>query len=594
MKNLSISMKLIVGFGIVLALMIVCVGSSLYNINTVGQQVELYGKYTLPNNDSVWMIRRSIVSAQRYLAMAFIETDAGSIGDLLAQAKQDAKDALAQADIYAGNQRNTDRDKQIQELRSLLAQASTATTQIAVSLQTPTEENLQKGYDAFLNQSIPLFDQATAILTDFSDTASTRAKQQRSDAQNAQNLAWIMLFAVAGVSILLTVIVVSAIRKSILTPVKEIEGVYGEMAQGNMQATLTYDSRDELGNMARSIKKTNAMLSTYIRDISQKLGQMSHGDMRVNVDMDYIGDFAAIKQAIKGTAAGLNHTLTIINTAAEQVSTGASQVASGAQALAAGSSEQASSVEELSVAITRIAEQAADNSGNVKTATQYVKQANLNVKDGDDHMKQLTEAMANIGASSSQITNITKVIEDIAFQTNILALNATIEAARAGNAGKGFAVVADEVRNLAAKSAEAAKQTAELISLSAVTVAEGTQITEQTAQILRNVEENAGLISVSIDKINAASSEQAAAIEQIKQGLSQVSAVVQTNAATAEENSATSEEMSAQAAALREEVGKFHLDSGDEADGIAAISLMNRIPQKTRVRAAAPSALGKY
>jgi methyl-accepting chemotaxis protein len=398
---------------------------------------------------------------------------------------------------------------------------------------------------------------------------------------------------VAAVSVLITVTVAIAIRKSILKPVKEIDGVYSEMAKGNLKVKITYDSRDEMGSMARNIRKTNELLVSYIRDIADKLTQMSQGDMRVNVDLDYIGDFAAIKQAMQNMALELNHTLLIFNTAAEQVSTGSSQVASGAQALATGSTEQASAVEELSVSITKIAGQAADNSSTVEVATGYVEQTGTNVKDGSEHMKRLTEAMTNIGSASNQIANITKVIEDIAFQTNILALNAAIEAARAGNAGKGFAVVADEVRNLAGKSAEAAKQTADLIKRSVTTVAEGTQITAQTAQILQTVEEKAKLVNESIVKIQQASSEQAVAIEQVKQGLTQVSSVVQTNAATAEENSATSEEMSAQAATLRQEVSKFKLDAGYEK-GSTVISLLNDMPVSGRKGLKAASGLGKY
>lgn len=174
-------------------------------------------------------------------------------------------------------------------------------------------------------------------------------------------------------------------------------------------------------------------------------------------------------------------------------------------------------------------------------------------------MSQLIEAMSDINSSSNQIANITKVIEDIAFQTNILALNAAIEAARAGNAGKGFAVVADEVRNLAAKSAEAAKQTASLIGASVETVEKGSEITTETAQIVQDAVRNLAAIIEDIGQVEQASNQQSLSIGQIRQGLEQVSTVVQSNAATAEENSAISEEMSAQAAMLRQEVAKFKL-----------------------------------
>ncbi|WP_333652406.1 methyl-accepting chemotaxis protein [Lacrimispora sp.] len=336
------------------------------------------------------------------------------------------------------------------------------------------------------------------------------------------------------------------------------------LAEGNLtEETPLINSRDEIGELSGSIDSSIRTLSLYVEDITRNMERIAAGDLTTGPAQPYIGDFKRIETAIGDSVSNLSATLSLIHTAAQQVSTGSDQVSCGAQDLAAGATEQAASAQELSASVEKIAGQALENSSNVKLSAKYVEEAGAGVSESDSLMKKLTEAMAVISDSSGQITSITKVIEDIAFQTNILALNAAIEAARAGEAGKGFAVVADEVRNLASKSSEAAKQTAGLIRHSAEAVEEGAGIALHAAQVLHNVRESAQKVEQSIAKIEQSSVEQAEAIEQIKLGLSQVSAVVQTNAATAEENSATSEEMSAQALALQAEVEKFKLSRGD-------------------------------
>ena len=370
---------------------------------------------------------------------------------------------------------------------------------------------------------------------------------------------------VGGIVIVLTALAVGVLlylKKSI----QYITGISRRIAEGEL--TLAIDektfSRDEVGQLSRAMGQILARLGEYhgyIREITAVLETMAQGDMRVRLSQAYEGEFASIKTALLGISSSLNRTLSMIDATAEQVSAGSSQVAGGAQALAGGSTEQAASIEELNASIEQVAAQAAENLSAVAAASKAVRKAGADVTAGNAHMDQLTEAMADIHAASTQIANITKVIEDIAFQTNILALNAAVEAARAGAAGKGFAVVADEVRSLAAKSAEAARQTSGLIQTSVEKVSKGAEITTQTAQILQIVNESAGAINDGFAQIEQATAAQAGAIGQIKEGLSQVSAVVQTNAATAEENSATSEEMSAQAAALREAVGGFRLDA---------------------------------
>ena len=594
MKNLSISGKLILGFGIVLVLMSLIIGVSVISISNMTDVTEQYSNLIVPTTRNIVEIKNDASSIQLHTARVFIRKDIAGMEEEFALASENFANMKARIEELSKSVENESTQVIINDILSIAANGSSIRESVYKNVMLGTEEGTIEAKSIFSAEYLPFFDELDKHIVKLSDAIAVAAETQDETAADTSRQAWIILITAAVAAIAATIIIVFAIRRSIMNPVMEIVSVYDEMSKGNMQVKINYESKDEMGKMAKSIRKTNELLTSYINDISNKLELMSQGDMRIDMEMDYIGDFASIKKAIEHTVFSLNHTLQTINTAAEQVSTGASQVSSGAQALASGSTEQASSVEELSVTVTRVAEQAAANSDNVKVATQYVEQAGTDVETGNEHMGQLTEAMMEINSASSQIANITKVIEDIAFQTNILALNAAIEAARAGNAGKGFAVVADEVRNLAAKSAEAARQTSDLIKASVDTVSKGTQITTQTAQILLDIREKTKLVIESIIKIDDASAEQAVAIEQIKQGLNQVSSVVQTNAATAEENSATSEEMSAQATTLQEEVSKFKLKNGYGRDSFASIAPLREPLKEGPVLLEAAASLGKY
>ena len=360
-------------------------------------------------------------------------------------------------------------------------------------------------------------------------------------------------------SILLATLAVLKIAGNITRPIEQIAKSVEQLSSGDLGIKLDITRHDEVGLIADKVNNMAQKFRELIYDISQFLSALSKGDLTAGSQCDYPGEFNAIHTAMKTITDGLNETMSVISMAADQVNSSSEQISGAAQGLASGTAEQAASIEQLGASVTNISAQAGKALDSVDTTTKFVHQISEKMKVSNARMQDLNAAMSEINSSSEKISSITRAIEDIAFQTNILALNAAIEAARAGEAGKGFAVVADEVRNLAAKSAEAAKQTSDLIENSVGTIQNGKALSTQTAEALQEVTDQSELIVKAIKNIQMATKEQTQAIEQITQGLSQVSSVVQSNAATAEETSASSEEMAAQANTLRKEIEKFHL-----------------------------------
>jgi methyl-accepting chemotaxis protein len=304
------------------------------------------------------------------------------------------------------------------------------------------------------------------------------------------------------------------------------------------------------------------------KPISQLLGaarRIADGDLDITMDNSSKDEVGELATAFRKMVDNLNEVLTNINVSAEQVASGSRQVSDSSMALSQGATEQASSVEQLTASLEEIAAQTKQNADNANKANSLAEIAKGNAEQGNSQMNDMLKAMDEINDSSSNIYKIIKVIDEIAFQTNILALNAAVEAARAGQHGKGFAVVAEEVRNLAARSASAAKETTEMIEGSIKKVEGGTKIANQTADALNKIVENITSVSALVGDIAVASTEQASGISQINQGIMQVSEVVQTNSATSQESAAASEELSSQADVLKNQVAKFKIRKAHRA-----------------------------
>lgn len=321
----------------------------------------------------------------------------------------------------------------------------------------------------------------------------------------------------------------------------------------------TMDLYELYGRISDNLHLTVNTLRTYIEEISQTLAAMSAGNMSIGIESEYQGDFVAFKDSINSIAESLSHVLSDINIAAEQVASGTRQVSDGSQEISQGATEQASAIEELTATVTQIAEQTKHNAMSANKANGLAISARSSAADGNEQMKHMQAAMTEINDASSNISKIIKVIDDIAFQTNILALNAAVEAARAGAHGKGFAVVAEEVRNLAARSAKAAQETTVLIEGSVKKAEAGTQIADKTAKALADIVEAVENAATLMGEIAIASDQQATGIAQVNNGIEQLSQVVQTNSATSEETAASAEELSSQAELLKEMVGRFTL-----------------------------------
>ena len=402
----------------------------------------------------------------------------------------------------------------------------------------------QKGVEDILTKCTPALNKLVDIalkLDDITDIASDKA---------VRNTVLCAIFGVAFIIFFISLAWINSrktsqkVLSSILEPLHAIEDVAKELTEGNLHSMLEYRSEDEIGRLARSMRKSIRILGSYVDDIDRAMKLFSEGNFDVQPNVEWKGDFVGILNSFMAFEESMAAMVKGIQTVSEQVSSGATELADGA-------TNQAAAVEELTATVENVSEQVQQNSQAASKISTKVVALGDDILENNTKMREMVKSMLEIKDASMQIEKIIETINDIASQTNLLALNASIEAARAGEAGKGFAVVANQVNQLADQSAQAVKESAALIKTSMNAVGKGVSFAEETAQQLEIIAQNSKIITGEVSDIADTLANQTVEIQQINEGIEQINDVVQSNSATSEECAAASMEMSDEAEHLR-------------------------------------------
>lgn len=549
--NLKISFKLILGF-ITVALIAGVVG--ILGINYIHQidtaDTEMYTDNTVPLSQLGVVIEKyqRIRVNHRDLAL---NLDLEEKKESISKIEDFEKDMFENLEHY-GKTVETDADRQLyNKLTNLLTQQFKPLTQKVINLSLAHKEkeipDLLYGEGATMNKEIQ------AVIDELFKFNVSDAKTKADQNTKIANTASTTMVIIIVVAMVLAIGLGLFISRTISNPVKHLVDAAEQLAVGDVNVKITAVTKDEIGHLMDSFGK----MVENIKEQAEIAEKIAAGDLTVEVRVKSEKDL--LGQKLQEMVQTNNEILNNISTASDQVAAGAKQVSVSSQALSQGSTEQASSIEEITNTVTHIANQIRQNASNANKANELAEAAKDLAMQGNNQMSGMLGAMQQINDSSSNISKIIKVIDEIAFQTNILALNAAVEAARAGQHGKGFAVVAEEVRNLAARSANAAKETTELIESSIKRVEAGTGIANDTAAALTKIVSGVTEVAQLVEEIASASNEQATGISQVNQAIGQVSQVVQANSATAEESASASEELSSQAGLLKDMVRKFKL-----------------------------------
>ncbi len=557
MKNLKMAAKMLVSFGIVLVMMIIIVVVSIIALTSVSSGLVTFYDKPFKNVQYADELNLNAQTAAKDMLFAMLEPDTTEIRNRLDLASSE----LTMLDEAVNDIRENDYRGDTAALDDIQESIDQIQTAYDAFEEPCMAGDNDKAFQIYKETIVGELKEIAAAITIVAGAVDERATQIYNEGEMTATTSTIVTIVVGCVSIGIAIFMMIYITKSLTTGIGEIHNAASKMAVGDFNINMNYKSGDEIGELADNMRSLCTSNKDIITDIAYILKELSEGNLTVDTRNAgyYVGAYKEILTSMHTLIDKLDTIMHKINESAEQVSSGSDQVSAGAQALAQGATEQASSVQELAATIHVISEQIHNNAESAKESSEKTEEAGSEMDRANAKMEELVAAMNEISQSSSETMNIIKTIEDISFQTNILALNASVEAARAGAAGKGFAVVAGEVRNLAGKSADAAKNTSDLIESTVKAIGRGNNLVNEVAQMMTNVGTASKAVADLSGKISDASAEASDSVTQVNIGVEQISNVVQTNSATAEQSAAASEELSGQALTLKELIAEFRL-----------------------------------